>query len=345
MGDMEQNKLMKELSEGKELAKQLQLHYHGSNSSSSTQTCEMLVQRIISTYENALSMLNFSSHMCEESPLATLSESPKSEDIDRGTKGSLERKILRSWTQRVRVSSGTALEGLLDDGFSWRKYGQKDILAAKYPRGYYRCTHRNVQGCLATKQVQRSDEDPMIFEITYRGRHTCTKNLSLPQIPIDQIQNHPESTENPQQDLFNLRSGLEVITENIDSNTTSHLYSSNSNNTSLPYFPSTTSNIKPETDVDVDVHSFDKSMENFCSPSIYPSTSHGTLSIPPTYRLGNNINVFQTTHQDCDQVAQTNSTTPITSTTTSPSIGLDFPFGTLEYDPTFSFDNIQGFFS
>ncbi|KAG8476349.1 hypothetical protein CXB51_033307 [Gossypium anomalum] len=43
-------------------------------------------------------------------------------------------------------------------------------------RGYYRCTHRNVQGCLATKQVQRSDDDPTIFDVAYRGRHTCSNN-------------------------------------------------------------------------------------------------------------------------------------------------------------------------
>jgi hypothetical protein len=43
-------------------------------------------------------------------------------------------------------------------------------------RGYYRCTHRNGQGCLATKQVQRSDEDPTIIEVTYRGRHTCSQS-------------------------------------------------------------------------------------------------------------------------------------------------------------------------
>ncbi|KAI8023064.1 putative WRKY transcription factor 53 [Camellia lanceoleosa] len=72
-----------------------------------------------------------------------------------------KRKTLPRWTQQVNVCSGTGL-GPLDDGYCWRKYG-----------AYYRCTHGNAQGCLATKQVQRSDEDSSIFEITYRGRHTC----------------------------------------------------------------------------------------------------------------------------------------------------------------------------
>lgn len=60
-----------------------------------------------------------------------------------------------------------------DDGYCWRKFGQKDILGSKYPRGYYRCAHRHSQGCLATKVVQRSDDDPTKSDVTYRGVHTC----------------------------------------------------------------------------------------------------------------------------------------------------------------------------
>lgn len=37
----------------------------------------------------------------------------------------------------MRVNPGAGLEGPLDDGFSWRKYGQKDILGAKHPRYVY----------------------------------------------------------------------------------------------------------------------------------------------------------------------------------------------------------------
>lgn len=35
---------------------------------------------------------------------------------------------------RVRVSCESGLEGPHEDGYNWRKYGQKDILGAKYPR-------------------------------------------------------------------------------------------------------------------------------------------------------------------------------------------------------------------
>lgn len=40
-------------------------------------------------------------------------------------------------------------------------------------RGYYRCTYRKAQACAAKKQVQRSDTDLCVFDVTYQGEHTC----------------------------------------------------------------------------------------------------------------------------------------------------------------------------
>ncbi|XP_058111103.1 WRKY transcription factor 55 [Magnolia sinica] len=65
-----------------------------------------------------------------------------------------------------------------DDGFTWRKYGQKDILNSRFPRSYYRCTHKNFYGCQAKKYLQRLDDDPYTFEVTYRGHHTCQYSAS-----------------------------------------------------------------------------------------------------------------------------------------------------------------------
>lgn len=38
------------------------------------------------------------------------------------------------WTKKIRVTPGVRVEGPLDDGYSWRKYGQKEILGALHPR-------------------------------------------------------------------------------------------------------------------------------------------------------------------------------------------------------------------
>ncbi|KAK1320729.1 WRKY transcription factor 55 [Acorus calamus] len=39
-------------------------------------------------------------------------------------------------------------------------------------RSYYRCTHK-YQGCHASKHVQRSNDDPSTYLVTYIGQHTC----------------------------------------------------------------------------------------------------------------------------------------------------------------------------
>lgn len=42
-------------------------------------------------------------------------------------------------------------------------------------RAYFRCTHRHTQGCQASKQVQRADGDPLLFDVVYNGTHTCAQ--------------------------------------------------------------------------------------------------------------------------------------------------------------------------
>ncbi|PKI46171.1 hypothetical protein CRG98_033429 [Punica granatum] len=69
-----------------------------------------------------------------------------------------------------------------EDGFTWKKYGQKEILGSLYPRSYYRCTHQKLYHCPAKKQVQRLDSDPDTFQVTYRGNHTCHMSLTAPSI-------------------------------------------------------------------------------------------------------------------------------------------------------------------
>ncbi|KAL6842692.1 hypothetical protein ACP4OV_027536 [Aristida adscensionis] len=91
-----------------------------------------------------------------------------------------KRKTLPKWSVQVRVSAVQDVAPL-DDGLSWRKYGQKDILGAKYPRAYFRCTHRHTQGCQASKQVQRADGDPLLFDVVYHGHHTCAQAQAQPQ--------------------------------------------------------------------------------------------------------------------------------------------------------------------
>ncbi|KAF7083032.1 hypothetical protein CFC21_086854 [Triticum aestivum] len=79
-----------------------------------------------------------------------------------------------------------------DDGYTWRKYGQKDILGSRFPRSYYRCTHKNYYGCDAKKKVQRLDDDPFMYEVTYCGSHSClTSTTPLLNFPTATATNSP----------------------------------------------------------------------------------------------------------------------------------------------------------
>lgn len=61
-----------------------------------------------------------------------------------------------------------------DDGYNWRKYGQKQVKASENPRSYYKCTHPS---CPMKKKVERS-LDGQITEIVYKGTHNHPKPQS-----------------------------------------------------------------------------------------------------------------------------------------------------------------------
>lgn len=68
-------------------------------------------------------------------------------------------------------SSQFVREQKSDDGFNWRKYGQKQVKGSENPRSYYKCTYPN---CPTKKKVERS-LDGQITEIVYKGNHNHPK--------------------------------------------------------------------------------------------------------------------------------------------------------------------------
>jgi WRKY transcription factor 33 len=58
-----------------------------------------------------------------------------------------------------------------DDGYNWRKYGQKQVKGSENPRSYYKCTFPS---CPTKKKVERS-LDGQITEIVYKGTHNHAK--------------------------------------------------------------------------------------------------------------------------------------------------------------------------
>ncbi|XP_065858652.1 uncharacterized protein [Euphorbia lathyris] len=235
---------VRELIQGRELAKQLKVHL---SSESSDIIREDLVQRILSSFEKSLSILNWSESINklqnDAAPTVTATNDPtKSPIYMYGTPGSLnfdavhshaakKRKGLLRWTNHVRISSMNGLEEPLDDGHSWIKYAQKGV-GTKYPRCYFTCSYAFTQNCWATKEVQRSDEDPNIFEVTYQEIHTC----SLPMLPVEQEekQNNISSNVEEQQSegfLLGFQNSVQQKSEEL-------LFAfQNTTNASAAYFP------------------------------------------------------------------------------------------------------------
>ncbi|KAK3020207.1 hypothetical protein RJ639_046839 [Escallonia herrerae] len=78
-------------------------------------------------------------------------------------------------------------EDILDDGYKWRKYGQKAVKNSTHPRSYYRCTHHT---CNVKKQIQRLAKDNSIVVTTYEGihNHPCEKLMETLSPLLRQLQ-------------------------------------------------------------------------------------------------------------------------------------------------------------
>ncbi|KAK4365803.1 hypothetical protein RND71_013683 [Anisodus tanguticus] len=68
---------------------------------------------------------------------------------------------------RVVVQTTSDID-ILDDGYRWRKYGQKVVKRNPNPRSYYKCTST---GCLVRKHVERASQDIRSVITTYEGKH------------------------------------------------------------------------------------------------------------------------------------------------------------------------------
>lgn len=69
-----------------------------------------------------------------------------------------------------------------EDGYKWRKYGEKQVKGSENPRSYYKCTNPI---CLMRKKVERSLEGH-VTKIVYKGSHNhpkpqCTKRKTSSQ--------------------------------------------------------------------------------------------------------------------------------------------------------------------
>uniref|UniRef100_A0ACD5ULZ9 Uncharacterized protein n=1 Tax=Avena sativa TaxID=4498 RepID=A0ACD5ULZ9_AVESA len=89
------------------------------------------------------------------------------EAVDDGDVGDVSAKERNAPGQKIIVSTPSDVD-LLDDGYRWRKYGQKVVRGNPHPRSYYKCTY---QGCDVKKHIERSSQEPDAVITTYEGKH------------------------------------------------------------------------------------------------------------------------------------------------------------------------------
>nr|AKA27883.1 WRKY protein [Salvia miltiorrhiza] len=93
---------------------------------------------------------------------------PTAAEPENEAKGGKKKGEKKSRKPRFAFQTRSQVD-ILDDGYRWRKYGQKAVKNNTFPRSYYRCTH---QGCNVKKQVQRLSKDEGIVVTTYEGVHS-----------------------------------------------------------------------------------------------------------------------------------------------------------------------------
>lgn len=207
-----------------------------------------------------------------------------------------------------------------------------------YCRGYYRCTHRHGQGCLATKLVQRSDEDPAILEVTYRGRHTCSQasrsNVASGPRVITEKKNHDKKKHEeklPQEIVRNFAARLTVKTEE---------YLEAREDDIFPSFSIGSEN--EEANIFCESMLENNFMASLSPTFLSPATSESNMfPMSPcqmnSYGLGYNV---QTSESDLTDIVSAP-----TSVTNSPILNLDFSLDKVDHlDPNFPFDNPDFFY-
>ncbi|KAG7544142.1 WRKY domain [Arabidopsis thaliana x Arabidopsis arenosa] len=109
---------------------------------------------------------------------------PAPENDQIGEKG--KKKEKRSKVPRIAFQTRSD-DDVLDDGYRWRKYGQKSVKHNAHPRSYYRCTYHT---CNVKKQVQRLAKDPNVVVTTYEGihNHPCEKLMETLNPLLRQLQ-------------------------------------------------------------------------------------------------------------------------------------------------------------
>nr|CAB3462875.1 unnamed protein product [Digitaria exilis] len=168
---------------------------HCSSSQHQHHLAQSLLGEALRALNVALSVMTTTHHAASPAAAPAISSvvvkaEPHHHHSPPGRSGAPPAQTGRSGSNKKRRRSITATEaaaaswaGLTtvpyDDGYEWRKYGEKKINGTSYSRSYFRCTYKDDTGCVATKYVQQKDSsDPPVFQQQSGGDIPSTSSSS-----------------------------------------------------------------------------------------------------------------------------------------------------------------------
>lgn len=154
--------IIKELVKGQEAATKLKILLQNEN----PYGADHLAANVLRSFTEALSIISQPNSSCDDFLNLIKSADSISESRKKGRRGCYKRR-------KSAAEIWTIVSQTIVDNHSWRKYGQKKIMDSEFPRSYFRCSHKDDQGCSATKQVQKTHDNPDMYQTTYIGIHTC----------------------------------------------------------------------------------------------------------------------------------------------------------------------------
>ncbi|KAJ4865920.1 putative WRKY transcription factor 57 [Raphanus sativus] len=140
-----------------------------SSCSSSAAAASVTVTEVSTNFNNPSAATSSSSEDPTENSTASAAQTP---ETPKKEKKKAQKRIRQ---QRFAFMTKSDVDNL-EDGYRWRKYGQKAVKNSQFPRSYYRCTNTR---CTVKKRVERSSEDPSIVITTYEGQH-CHQTVGFP---------------------------------------------------------------------------------------------------------------------------------------------------------------------
>ncbi|KAI4318938.1 hypothetical protein MLD38_032591 [Melastoma candidum] len=137
--------VLQELFQGREAAAKLRgslSGVHESEDESPAKVQQDLAQMVAGSFTKALSLLGHCEGTASDRTAASSCLSSTDSALPSPRPGKVNgRGRYKRWKSCNSWMATTP--ALVDDGHTWRKYGQKPIHGSDFPRSYFRCTHKN----------------------------------------------------------------------------------------------------------------------------------------------------------------------------------------------------------